>query len=254
MSQKILPQKRSAALEGHHRPDPPSSDAANDNSNSNQRYTRLLSVLNKSLQQSRSKVESEAPELIKEVYGDMTSLFTTTATTGEDNDGVTQLVNLLLGKLDTVHDRFKDETTASSSSNNNKSPLDKLLSQHQIQPLLQRVESAISKVEKADEAFQQNEEADKKSAELAIQTARCSGVDAHKFTEYYTYQLKQEYLTTLQKELEEVTTENDKMDVELKEKWEEWMENLGEVKGALELLTQLGRVEDEEEDRGRLDP
>eukprot|EP00984_Skeletonema_dohrnii_P029432 scaffold20041_cov72-Skeletonema_dohrnii-CCMP3373.AAC.1 len=150
MSQ-ILPQKRSAAMD---RPDPPSSTTKS------QRYTKLLSVLTKSLQQSRDKVESEAAHLIKEIYGDMTSLFTT----GEDDDGVTQLVELLLGKLDTVHDRFNDEK---SSSSNNMTKLETILKEQQIQQLLQRVEIAIERVETDEQNFQQDEAADKQSAEEA---------------------------------------------------------------------------------------
>jgi len=239
MSQ-ILPQKRSAALDNNimsstrPRPDPPSDNVTEDNSDSSQRYNRLLSILNKSFSQSRTKIESDGPALIKEVYGDMTSLFGGDNDNDNNDDGVTQLVNLLLGKLDTVHDRFKDETTTSVNN------MDKLLSQHHIQPLLSRVEMAIDKVEKDDEEFNRVEEADKKSALAAVESARTGGSNAQKFTEYYTYQLKQEYLNMLQGELDTVTSDNEKMDNELQEKWGEWMENLKEVKSALELLTQLG--------------
>jgi hypothetical protein len=256
MSQ-ILPQKRSAALDNNNnmsstrpRPYPPADNVTEDSSS--QRYNRLLSILNKSFSQSRTKIESDGPALIKEVYGDMTSLF------GGDNDndnddGVTQLVNLLLGKLDTVHDRFKDETTTSVNN------MEKLLSQHHIQPLLSRVEMAIDKVEKADEEFNRLEEADKKSALAAVESARTGGSNAQKFTEYYTYQLKQEYLNMLQGELDTVTSDNEKMDNELQEKWGEWMEDLKEVKNALALLTQLGSSvgndEEDEKEGGRgVDP
>ncbi len=264
MSQ-ILPQKRSAALDNNNnmssttrpRPDPPSDNVTEDNSNSSQRYNRLLSILNKSFSQSRTKIESDGPALIKEVYGDMTSLFggdNDNDNNNDNDDGVTQLVNLLLGKLDTVHDRFKDETTTSVTN------MEKLLSQHHIQSLLSRVEMAIDKVEKADEEFNRVEEADKKSALAAVESARTGSGNAQKFTEYYTYQLKQEYLNMLQGELDVVTSDNEKMDNELQEKWGEWMENLREVKNALELLTQLGSSvgnddEDDEKEGGRgVDP
>lgn len=255
MSQ-ILPQKRSAALDNNNnmsstrpRPDPPTED-----DNSSQRYNRLLSILNKSFSQSRTKIEVEGPALIKEVYGDMTSLFSDNDNNNDNDDGTTQLVNLLLGKLDTVHDRFKDETTTSVNN------MEKLLSQHHIAPLLSRVEVAIDKVEKADEEFNKVEEADKKSALAAVESARTGGgSNAQKFTEYYTYQLKQEYLNMLQGELDTVTSDNEKMDKELQEKWGEWMENLKEVKSALALLTQLGSSvgndEEEEKEGGRgVDP
>ena len=165
MTERILPQKRSA----NHRDDPPSSS-------SSQRYTKLLSVLTKSLQQSRDKIESNAAPLIKEIYGDMTSLFTT----GDDDDngsdgGVTQLVDLLLGKLDTVHDRFTvDKSEVHNNNNNNNNSMTKLesiLEQQQIQQLLQSVESAIARVDMDELNFQQEEAADKLSAEEAVQKA-----------------------------------------------------------------------------------
>eukprot|EP00577_Skeletonema_sp_RCC1716_P022129 CAMPEP_0113409244 /NCGR_PEP_ID=MMETSP0013_2-20120614/21043_1 /TAXON_ID=2843 ORGANISM="Skeletonema costatum, Strain 1716" /NCGR_SAMPLE_ID=MMETSP0013_2 /ASSEMBLY_ACC=CAM_ASM_000158 /LENGTH=222 /DNA_ID=CAMNT_0000295347 /DNA_START=30 /DNA_END=694 /DNA_ORIENTATION=- /assembly_acc=CAM_ASM_000158 len=222
MSQ-ILPQKRSAATD---RPDPPSSTTTTNS----QRYTKLLSVLTKSLQQSRDKVESEAAHLIKEIYGDMTSLFTT----GEDDDGVTQLVDLLLGKLDTVHDRFNVEKSSSSS---NMTKLDSILEEQQIQQLLQRVETAIERVEMDEQNFQQDEAADKQSAEEAVKQAHTLRVDsvagklrkmtADQFAGYHSHKKKEEYLESLQKELGEVTKENDEMEAALVEKWEEWQKNLG---------------------------
>mmetsp|Transcript_22578 Transcript_22578/g.34734 ORF Transcript_22578/g.34734 Transcript_22578/m.34734 type:complete len:250 (+) Transcript_22578:92-841(+) len=249
MSQ-ILPQKRSAATD---RPDPPSSTTTTNNS---QRYTKLLSVLTKSLQQSRDKVESEAAHLIKEIYGDMTSLFTT----GEDDDGVTQLVELLLGKLDTVHDRFNVEKSSSSS---NMTKLESILEEQQIQQLLQRVETAIERVEMDEQNFQQDEAADKQSAEEAVKQAHTLRVDsvagklrkmtADQFAGYHSHKKKEEYLESLQKELGEVTKENVEMEAALVEKWEEWQKNLGDVKGALGVLQQLGSVE-EEEGEGPRDP
>jgi len=252
---KILPQKRSAALD---RPDPPSSyDNKTSSSSNSQRYTRLLSILTKSLQQSRDRVESEASQLIKEIYGDMTSLFTT----GEDKDGVTQLVDLLLGKLDTVHDRFNVD----KSSSNNMTKLESLLEQHHILQLVQRVETAIERVETDEQNFQRDEEADKKSAEEAVKKAHTLRVDnvagklrkitADSFAGYHTHKMKEAYLDSLQKELEEVTKENEEMEIALEEKWEEWQQNLGDVKGALGMLQQLGNnVEEEEGEEGPRDP
>lgn len=252
MSQS-LPQKRSAALD-HHRRDPPSSTSTSD-SNS-QRYARLQSILTKSLQQSRDKVESEAAQLIKEIYGDMTSLFTT----GDDNDGVTQLVNLLLGKLDTVHDRFNVDKSSDDDDNKSRTKLESLLEQHHILPLLQRVESAIERVETDESTFQQMEDADKQSAWDALKQAQSYKVDnvtgkkrkinPDIFAGYHSNKMKEEYLDSLKEELEGVTKENDEMDGALKEKWEEWQKNLGDVKGALEVLQQLGSVEEEDEGEG----
>eukprot|EP00986_Skeletonema_menzelii_P009234 scaffold4151_cov137-Skeletonema_menzelii.AAC.6 len=246
---KILPQKRSGAMDTT-RPDPPT----NSNSSS-QRYTKLLSVLTKSLQQSRDKVESTGPHLIKEIYGDMTSLFTT----GEENDdGVTQLVDLLLGKLDTVHDRFNID----KSSSNNQTKLESILEQYQIQQLVQRVELAIEQVERDEKNFEQEEAADKQSAEEAVRkaqtlrvnsvTGKLRKVNADEFVGYHSNKKKEEYLDMLQKELEEVTRENEEMEGALKETWEEWQKNLVDVKGALGLLQQLGSVGEEEE--GPRDP
>ena len=245
MSQ-ILPQKRSA--------DPPSSAIGNTSSGTSQRYTKLLSILTKSLQQSREKIESEAPQLINDIYGDMTSLFTT----GNGN-GVNQLVELLLGKLDTVHDRFNVDKSSSS----NVTKLETLLEEQQILQLLQRVESAIEKVETDEKNFEQMEAADKKSAEEAVKKAQTLRVDnvagklrkisADSFAGYHSHKMKEAYLDSLQKELEEVNKENEEKVAALKEKWEEWQSNLGGVKDALELLQQLGNVE-EDEGEGPRDP
>lgn len=253
------------------RPDPPTSTSTT--SNTSQRYTKLLSVLTKSLQQSRDKVESIAPQLIKEIYGDMTSLFTTG---DEDNDneetdgGVTQLVDLLLGKLDTVHDRFTvDKSSTDNSSSMTK--LESILEQRQIQSLVQRVEIAIDHVERDERNFEQAEAADKQSAEEALRkaqtlrvnttTGKLRKVNADEFVGYHSNKKKEEYLQVLQKELEEATRENEEMEGMLKERWGEWEKNLGEVKGVLGLLTQLGsssgvgeEEEEEEEAEGPRDP
>lgn len=227
----ILSQKRSAT-------DPPPSD-----NNTSTRYNRLLSILSKSLTQSREKVANDAPQTIKECYGDMTSLFTS----NEDSDGVSSLVDLLLGKLDSVHDRFNSEKLSGSSSTTR---LEKLLQQQSIQEVLDKMERAINEVEKEEEEFNIAEEADKNSAREAIKLAKSSRISptsgkkrrvmpAENIT-YHAYQLKLEYDESLKKELNDIEKENERLEEELKSKWEEWQRNVEGVKGALETMDKLG--------------
>lgn len=206
----------------------------------------------------------------------MTSLFTT----GDDDndDGVTQLVDLLLGKLDTVHDRFivdKSELVVNNNNTNvNVTKLESILEQQQIQQLLQRVEWAIERVEMDELNFQQEEAADKLSAEEAVHKAhtlrtvetsssssssegklKLRKMSAEQFVGYHSHKMKETYLESLQNELEDVSKENEEMEGVLKEKWDEWQKNLGEVKGVLGLLQQLGsNVEDEEEEGAEVGP
>ena len=148
-------------------------------------------------------------------------------------------------------------------SSNNLTKLESILEQCQIQSLVQRVEIAIDHVERDERNFEQAEAADKQSAEEALRkaqtlrvnttTGKLRKVNADEFVGYHSNKKKEEYLQVLQKELEEVTRENEEMEVTLKETWEEWQKNLGDVKGALGLLQQLGSVGEEEEE-GPIDP
>lgn len=195
----------------------------------------------------------------------MTSLFTTGD--NDNDDGVTQLVDLLLGKLDTVHDRFHVDKSELLPNNTNGTKLESILEQQQIQQLLLHVESAIERVERDELNFQQEEAKDKLSAEEAVHkahTTRTVAVEnsgnsgegksfklrkmsAEQFVGYHSHKMKETYLESLQKELKKVERENEEMEGVLKERWEEWQENLGEVKGVLGLLMQLGNGVDEEE-------
>lgn len=230
----ILPQKRSAV-------GPPTDS----NNNTNTRYNRLLSILTKALTQSREKVASEASQTIKESYGDMTSLFTS----AEDSDGVSSLVDLLLGKLDVVHDRFNSEKTATSSTSSEKmTQLDKILHDQHIQEILTKLEVAISTVEAEEEAFKTAEETDKKLTKDAIKLAKVStritSPTTNKRTKispgesigYTAYQMKLDYQNTLLKELDSIEKENELLEGELKNMWVEWQDNVEKVKGSLVTL------------------
>ena len=232
MSSSILPQKRSAS----------SSDQST-------LYDRLLSIVAKSLSQSREKIASEAPQTIKESYGEMTSLFTSS----EDSDGVSSLVDLLLGKLDSVHDRFNSEKLPSGSSTS-LTRLKKLLQQQNIFEVLQKIEMAISSVETEERQFAEAEEADKNSAKDAIKAAKSTRISPSgkkrrvlpaESIGYHAHKLKSEYQQCLAKELEEVERENQKLEGDLKSKWVEWQESVGGIKAALGALDEVGGGEGE---------
>ena len=234
-SSSILPQKRSSAS---------SSDQ------STTLYDRLLSIVAKSLAQSREKIASEAPQTIKESYGEMTSLFTSS----EDSDGVSSLVDLLLGKLDSVHDRFNSEKLPSGSSASSLTRLEKLLQQQNIFEVLQKIEMAISSVETEERQFAEAEEADKNSAKDAIKAAKSTRISPSgkkrrvlpaESIGYHAHKLKSEYQQCLAKELEEVERENEKLEGELKSKWAEWQESVGGIKAALGALDEVGGGEGE---------
>ena len=216
----------------------------NDNSdnNNNTRYNRLLSILAKSLTQSREKVASDASQTIKESYGDMTSLFTSS----EDSDGVSSLVDLLLGKLDSVHDRFNSEKIPGTSL----TQLETLLQQQNIYEILQKMEHAIDEVETEEREFNEAEEADKNSARDAIKLAKSSRISPSggkkrrvmpaESIGYHAHKLKLEYQQSLLQELENIEKENDMLEEELKSKWEGWQNNVEGVKDALDTLDTLG--------------
>lgn len=208
-----------------------------------ERYDRLLSVLTKSLAQSRDRIASDAPRTIKESYGDMTSLFTSS----EDGDGVSSLVDLLLGKLDSVHDRFGSER--SPMSGNNLTILERLLEERNILGVLRRVEAAIEEVERDEREFDEAEEADRTSAREAIRVAKSTRVSPSgkkrrvppaENIGYRAYRLKVEYQQSLAKELEEIEKENKSLEEELEKKWREWQENIRGVKAALDTMDALG--------------
>ena len=227
----ILPQKRSASEQLGPNAGPPAYN-----------YNRLLSILAKSLTQSREKIASDAPQTIKESYGDMTSLFTSS----EDGDGVSSLVDLLLGKLDSVHDRFTSEKLTGSSSSTR---LEKILQQQNIFQVLQKVETAIDEVGRGEREFNEAEVADKKSAREAIKMAKSTRMSPSgkkrrvmpaESIGYHAHKLKMEYQQSLAKELEEIEEENEKLEGELKNKWGEWKKSVEGVKSALETMDELG--------------
>ncbi|KAL9188088.1 hypothetical protein ACHAXT_006466 [Thalassiosira profunda] len=202
-------------------------------------YRSLLSIVAKSLAASRQKVADGAPATIRESYGDMTSLFTS----GEDGGGVSSLVDLLLGKLDSVHDRFSPESASAPSK------LEELLQKQDILPVLCKIEAAVAAVEKEERDFAAAEEADRQSAKEAIKLAKSTKVEPDgkkrrvmpaESIGYHAHKLKAEYQASLAKELEEVQRENATLEGELKEKWGEWEAGLAGVKGALASMETLG--------------
>ena len=106
-----LPQKRAAAAR-ERRPGTSSEGMSGTAAATSTRYDRLLSILSKSLSRSRDEIASDAPRSIEECYGEMTSLFTSS----DDADGVTRLVDILLGKLDGANDRLGPDLRRSSSA------------------------------------------------------------------------------------------------------------------------------------------
>jgi len=77
----------------------------------------------------------------------MTSLFTSS----DDGDGVTRLVDILLGKLDGAHDKLgpdlrKSTSISSTASSSLSTQFEKLLHRQEIQQILQRIEDAIDAV------------------------------------------------------------------------------------------------------------
>lgn len=230
MSESLL-QKRSASEAA----DPPTKDQC-------KKYNVLLSILSKSLIQSRERIASDAPQTIKESYGDMTSLFTSS----EDSDGVSSLVDLLLGKLDSVHDRFNSEKLSSTS----KTRLEKILKEQNIYHLLSRIESAIEEVEQEERAFTEADTADRESAREAIKLAKSTRLSPTTGKKrrvlpaesigYHAHKMKLEYQASLTKELEEVERENEELEAELKNKWGEWQSGVEGIKSALGALNDMG--------------
>lgn len=214
-------------------------------SNSGSRYNRLLFILDKALTQSREKIANGAPQAIKDSYGDMTSLFTSS----EDSDGVSSLVDLFLGKLDRVHDRFNIEKSSTTSSTSTSTRLEKLLQQQHIFELLQKVERATEEVERNEAEFNKAEEADKNSAKEAVKTAKSTMISPSgkkrrvlpaESIGYHAHKLKVEYHQSLAKKLEDIEKENGKLEEDLNKKWGEWQNNVEGVKGALDTLDTLG--------------
>mmetsp|Transcript_34493 Transcript_34493/g.73456 ORF Transcript_34493/g.73456 Transcript_34493/m.73456 type:complete len:247 (-) Transcript_34493:149-889(-) len=221
--------------------------------NNSARYDRLLSILGKSLDQSREKIAGDATRTIEESYGDMTSLFSSSE---DGDDGVSTLVDLLLGKLDSVHDRLKSKALSgfssswSSSSSSSTTRLEEILRRRDIFRVLQKVETAIEGVKREEIEFKEAEAADQKSAREAIKLAKSTRESPTSRKKrrllpaesigYHAHQLKLEYRQSLVKELEEIEAENEKLEGELKDNWGEWEKRVGEVKITLETLGELG--------------
>lgn len=209
------------------------------------RYDILLSIVDKALTSSREKIASDAPKIVKESYGDLTSLFTSS----DDSDGVSRLVDLLLGKLDSVHDRFGSEKSHATSL----TQLEELLQQQSIFEVLQKIESAIDEVENYERQFNEAEAADKNSAKEAIKLAKTSRMSPSgkkrrvlpaESIGYQAYRLKLEYQQSLARELQEVEADNMNLEKELQSGWKMWEKNVEEVKSALNVMDTLGERDD----------
>lgn len=177
----------------------------------------------------------------------MTSLFTSS----EDSDGVSSLVDLLLGKLDSVHDRFNSEKSSGLTSSLTR--LEKLLQQQNIFQILQKIEVAIDEVERNEQEFNEAEEADRSSARDAVKLAKSTRLSPSgkkrrvlpaESIGYHAHKLKVEYQQSLMKDLGDVEKENGTLEQELKDKWEEWQRNVEGVKGAVDTLDELGEGAD----------
>lgn len=228
----------------------PERSAAAASSTSSKRFDRLITILSKSLTRSRDDVASDAPHTIEECYGDMTSLFTSSS----DGDGVTRLVDILLGKLDGAHDKLgpdlRKSTSSSSTASLSSTQLEKLLHRQDIQLTLQRIEDAINAVEADELEFDETEAADRESAKDAIKAARMSRTSPNSGKRkriqpadslcIRAYAMKSEYQQSLVKELEEIEKEKTRMEKELQEGWEEWGKVVEEVKMALDVMEKLG--------------
>ncbi|KAL3809373.1 hypothetical protein ACHAXA_004376 [Cyclostephanos tholiformis] len=220
------------------------------------RYDRLLSILSKSLSRSRDEIASDAPRTIEECYGEMTSLFTSS----DDADGVTRLVDILLGKLDGVHDRLGPDLrrSTSSTSSYSQTELEKLLERRGIRRSLRRIEDAIYKIEADEREFEEMDALDRESAKDAIRSARSSRASPtsgkrrrvlpHESIGLRAYGMKLEYQQSLEAELGEIEGENARLERELEDRWGEWRGIVEEVKAALDVMEKLGEGNDRADD------
>lgn len=206
----------------------------------------LVSIITKSFAKSIQKVASEAPRTIQDAYGDMTSLFTSS----EDDDGVSSLVDLMLGKLDSMSYRLLNEKVGSSSDGSSSLPpstrLQKILEQQNIFQLLEKLESATNQVKREEQEFNDAEVYDKTSAREAIKLAKCTKVSPSiqkkrrvlpaESIGYHSHKLKLEYQQSLLHKLKDVENENKALEEQLKNNLVEWKLNVEGVKTALETM------------------
>ena len=235
-----------------------SANAAAASSTSSKRFDRLLTILSKSLTRSRDDVASDAPHTIEECYGEKLSLFTSS----DDGDGVTRLVDILLGKLDGAHDKlgpdlrkFTSSSSTTASSSASSTQFEKLLHRQDIQQTLQRIEDAINTVEAEEREFEETEAADRDSAKDAIKAARMSKMSPNSgkrkriqpadSLRIRAYAMKLEYQQSLVEELDEIEKEKTRMEKELQEGWEEWGKAVEDVKTALDVMEKLGEGGDD---------
>lgn len=176
----------------------------------------------------------------------MTSLFTSS----EDDDGVSSLVDLMLGKLDSMSYRLLNEKVGSSSDGSSSLPpstrLQKILEQQNIFQLLEKLESATNQVKREEQEFNDAEVYDKTSAREAIKLAKCTKVSPSiqkkrrvlpaESIGYHSHKLKLEYQQSLLQKLKDVENENKALEEQLKNNLVEWKLNVEGVKTALETM------------------
>ena len=244
-----LPQKRAAAAR-ERRPGTTSEGVSGTAAVTSTRYDRLLSILSKSLSRSRDEIASDAPRSIEECYGEMTSLFTSS----DDGDGVTRLVDILLGKLDGAHDRLgpdlRRSSSASTTSSTSTTQIEALLERRDIRRSLRRIEDAIAGIEADERDFEEADAADRDSAKDAIRAARSSRASPtsgkrrrilpHESIGMRAYGMKLEYQRSLESELGEIEGENRSLERELEDGWGEWRGVVEEVKAALDVMEKSG--------------
>jgi hypothetical protein len=204
------------------------------------RYNLLLTALHKSLTASRSSISTNASATITEAYGDVASFFASET----DASGVETLVNLLMSRVDRVHERFVED--------GDESQLEKLLREKDIEQLLKSVESSIEFVDQAEATFHEKEEEDRQSAAQAISNAKMSRISVSpsgrerkkrispgEYIGYHAYELKKTHKDELEGELMVVQNENDAMEKELTDLWEEWKGRVKELEGVVGVLGEM---------------
>ncbi|KAL3798658.1 hypothetical protein HJC23_004409 [Cyclotella cryptica] len=215
-------------------------DSPNDPSSPPNRYALLLSVLQKSLISSRDRISADASTAILAAYGDVASFFASDA----DPSGVDTLVNLLMSRVDKVHERFAENSLDGPSS---RTPLEELLHDRRVEELLGRVENSIRYVENEESSAQLQEEMDRQSAREAVSMARtsqiCSSPSSGKekrkrllpgeYIGYHAYKLKLEHKETLLRQLEEMEKGNDEMESEMRSLWDEWRGTVQELEAVV---------------------
>lgn len=194
----------------------------------------LQTAFSKSLNTTRSRIVNSAPTTISTAYGDVTSFFAG----DDDTTGVDTLVNLLLSKIDKIHEISEGDFA-------------QLSNEYGIVSLLDKVEASIAEVDRQTDQFETRDLADKESTMTAIasaKTQRIAIVDGREkkkrvlpgeFIGYHAYRSKMDYKNKLEMELKEMERENDEREKELRELWNGWKESVDEFEGVLGKMEEM---------------